>query len=177
MLIGGLDPGDAAGYVVLDCLGADARVIYSGTSRPDIICDVVVCEGQYATPDRYVSRGGKKIRVSTASTVSTPFGAGYLLASWPARKHVVLTPQQWRGIALTSSGLSKKESVGQCRRIFSGRILQSLPDDVFEAAGLALAGSRLLEAPDNCGKLKRTKKGWWHLPQPMRAKKAFQIGC
>lgn len=102
--------------------------------------DVAAVEGQFATRSGFVSRGGKKLKVSLESQLTLAFIAGGQLAVVNARRKLRLSPDVWRGMLWTDGAdrtLSKEATLQRLRDWQP--LLRTASDDEVEAFGIATA--------------------------------------
>jgi hypothetical protein len=131
----GIDGGNNPGYC-----GREGGTFWL-LQRPPIGVDfdVAAIEDQYATRSGFVSRDGKKLKVSLQSQLTLAFIAGGQLREVNAKRKLKLPCDVWRGM-LWSDGadrLSKEACLSRLRERCPA--LQSASDDETEAYGIAEA--------------------------------------
>jgi hypothetical protein len=131
----GIDGGNNPGY----CQRSSGRFWLSREPFPGVEYDVVAIEDQFATRSGFVSRDGKKLKVSLQSQLTLAFIAGGQLQAVSAKRKLKLPCDVWRGM-LWSDGadrLSKEACLSRLRERCPA--LQSASDDETEAYGIAEA--------------------------------------
>lgn len=140
MLIGGIDPGNAApGYAYLK----DGALHYAGVLPFTLRVDAVAVEGQW------VAARGSGRRIGAKAMASLAFDAGLRLGLVDAAVRYRLPPNVWRDALWPNGGaLPKSVVVARLRRdLAAAGYHVDGTDDVVEACGIAFALARLMADP------------------------------
>jgi hypothetical protein len=135
MRVLGIDGGNNPGY----CMRHNGEFWLAQHRFPGVEYDVAAIEDQFATRSGFVSRDGKKLKVSLQSQLTLAFIAGGQLREVNAKRKLKLPCDVWRGM-LWSDGadrLSKEACLTRLRERCPA--LQTASDDETEAYGIAEA--------------------------------------